>query len=133
LTPLLAGALVALSLVYCWRVLSRCRELSRATLAEEDELELRLAEKELVLELALGRRAVRALGRATLFGGTGFAVWELTGGSSHYPGAGVAFILGFVGWAGAGEVERRIGLLADARGHAKKTLNQQGDKPFRTS
>jgi hypothetical protein len=120
LTLVLAGALVALSLAYCLRVLQRCRELSRATLTEEDELELRLAERALTLELGLGRRTVRALGRATLFAGTGFAVWELTSGSSHYLPAGVAFILGFVGWAGAGEVERRIGSLADARSHASK-------------
>lgn len=133
MTLLLAGVLVALSLAYCWRILQRCRGLSRATLVDEDELELRLAEKELVLQLGLSRRAVRALARATLFAGTGCAVWELTGGSSHYSTAGGAFVLGFVGWAGAGEVERRIGSLADARGKQRKTLNQQGDKPFRTS
>jgi hypothetical protein len=115
LTPVLASVLVALSLAYSFRVLLRCRALSRATLNEQDELELRLAEKALKLELELGRRVVRALARATLFGGTGLAVWELTGGSSHYPQAGVAFILGFVGWAGNTEVERRIGSLADAR------------------
>lgn len=115
MTLVLAGVLVALSLAYCLRVLLRCRELARATLIEEDELELRLAEKALTLELGLGRRTVRALGRATLFAGTGFAVWELTSGSSHYPPAAVAFVLGFVGWAGAGEVERRVGSLADAQ------------------
>jgi hypothetical protein len=115
LTPVLACVLVMLSLAYSFRVLLRCRELSRAIVNEDDELEQRLAEKELELELELGRRLVRALARATLFGGTGLAVWELTGGSSHYPQAGVAFVLGFVGWAGASEVERRIGSLAGAR------------------
>jgi hypothetical protein len=118
LTPVLASVLVALSLAYSFRVLVRCRELSRATAHEDEELEQRLAEKELDLQLELGRRLVRALARATLFGGTGLAVWELTGGSSHYPQAGVAFILGFVGWAGNSEVERRVGSLAGAR---KKT------------
>jgi hypothetical protein len=112
--------LVTLSLGYAFRVLLRCRELSRAKLEEADELEQRLAERALKLELELGRRVVRALARATLFGGTGLAVWELTGGSSHYPRAGVAFILGFVGWAGNSEVERRIGSLADARHKSAK-------------
>jgi hypothetical protein len=64
-----------------------------------------------------------------LFAGTGCAVWELTSGSSHYLPAGVAFILGFVGWAGAGEVERRIGSLADIRSQANKTA--QNVKPTR--
>jgi hypothetical protein len=129
LTVVLAGALVALSLAYCLRVLGRCRRLSRTTLTEEDELELRLAQKALSLELGLGRRSVRALGRATLFAGTGFAVWELTSGTSHYLPAAVAFILGFVGWAGAGEVERRIGSLADARSQSNKA--RQNAKPTR--
>jgi len=118
LTLVLAGVLVALSLGYCLRVLSRCRDLARATLSEDDEddeLEQRLAERALLLQLGLGRRTARALARATLFSGTGLAVWELTSGSSHYLRAGVAFILGFVGWAGAGEVERRVGSLADAQ------------------
>ncbi len=115
MTLVLAGVLVALSLAYCVRVLVLCSKLSRATLIEEDELELRLAEKALTLEPGLGRRVVRALARATLFTGTGLAVWELTSGSSHYLTAGVAFILGFVGWAGAGEVERRVGSLAEVR------------------
>ena len=121
MTLVLAGVLVALSLGYCLRVLSRCRDLARATLTEDDEgdeddeLEQRLAERALVLQLGLGRRTARALARATLFSGTGLAVWELTSGSSHYLRAGVAFILGFVGWAGAGEVERRVGSLADAQ------------------
>jgi len=111
------------------RVLQRCRRLSRATPAEEDELEQRLAKRALALELGLGRRTVRALGRATLFGGTGFAVWELTDGGSHYLPAGVAFLLGFVGWAGAGEVERRIGLVAESGG--KRSMTGQNAKPTR--
>lgn len=126
MTLILAGVLVALSLAYSLRVLRRCAALGRATLSEErgqgprdthaeDELELRLAEKSLALELGLGRRLVRTLARATLFAGTGLAVWELTGGSSHYPVAAVAFVMGFAGWAGASEVERRIGSLAGAR------------------
>jgi hypothetical protein len=99
------------------------------TLTEEDELELRLAQRALTLELGLGRRSVRALGRATLFAGTGFAVWELTSGTSHYLPAAVAFILGFIGWAGTGEVERRIGSLADGRNQSNKA--RQNAKPTR--
>ena len=75
----LAGALVALSLAYCVRVLQRCRGLSGAAHTEEDEegdeLEVRLAQRALALELGLGRRSVRALGRATLFAGTRVARW----------------------------------------------------------
>ena len=128
MTLVLAGTLVALSLAYCLRVLQHCRGLSRATLIEEDELELRLAEKALTLELALSRRSVTALGRATLFAGTGFAVWELTSGSSHYLPAAVAFILGFVGWAGAGEAERRIGSLAEARRHVTRASKARAER-----
>ena len=108
MTLVVAGVLVALSLAYSFRVFQRCRQASEAALTEEDELELRLAQKRVVLELKLGRRMVQALGRVALFGCTGLAVWELTGGSAHYLPAGIAFLLGFVGWAGCGELERRL-------------------------
>jgi hypothetical protein len=105
---MLAGVLAALSLGYSLRELVRCRALVETTIAEQDELEKRLAEKELALKLGLARRVVRALARVTLFSGTGLAVWELTGGSTHYPNAAIAFVVGFAGWAGCGEVERRL-------------------------
>jgi hypothetical protein len=108
LTWIVASVLAALSLGYSLRVLVRCRALSETTITEQDELEKRLAEKALALQLGLGRRMVRALARATLFSGTGLAVWELTGGSSHYPQAAIGFVVGFAGWAGCGEVERRL-------------------------
>ncbi len=114
LTPLVAGVLSALSLSYALWTWRRCARLSGAALIETDPLELRLAQKELALQLALGVRTVRALARATLFAGTGLAVWALTGGSAHYLEAGICFILGFCGWAACGEVERRIGPLAKA-------------------
>jgi hypothetical protein len=107
---LLAGLLSSLVIAYSVSALVRCRR-QFASPSDADELELRLAEKEQKLALQLARRNVEALGRAALFGGTGCAVWELTGGSAHYLRAGVAFGLGFVGWAACGEVHRRIGSL----------------------
>lgn len=115
LTPLLAGAASALSLAYSIHVFRRCARLGREGELEHDELERRLSEKALALELGLGRRSLRALARATLFAGTGLAVWELTGGSARYLQAGGCFLLGFVGWAAVGEVERRFGSLQAAR------------------
>ena len=103
----------------------RCRAVARVTQspeAETDELEKRLAEKEQALAFTLGVRNVKALGRAALFGGTGCAVWELTGGSAHYLMAGGAFGLGLFGWAGCGELERRIGSLAGARRALRKRI-----------
>ena len=75
LTPLVACAVSALSVAYCFRVLQRCKALSRVALTEQDPLELELAQKALSLQLALGLRSVRTLARATLFSGTGLAVW----------------------------------------------------------
>lgn len=115
LTPLLAGAASALSFAYAVHVFRRCARLGREGQGEQDELERRLSDKALALELGLGRRSLRALARATLFTGTGLAVWELTGGSTRYAPAGVCFVLGFVGWAAVGEVERRFGALQSPR------------------
>ena len=120
---LLAGLLSLFAIAYSARTFWRCKQRREVAGgddngdddADEDELERKLAAKEQKLELGLARRNVEALGRAALFAGTGCAVWELTGGSAHYLQAGVAFGLGFVGWAGCGEVHRRIGSLADGR------------------
>jgi hypothetical protein len=122
LTLVLAGALSAVSVGVSVRALKHCAALTRvaAPPAREpdgsaDELELRLAQREAALALGLASRNVLALGRAALFGGTGCAVWELTGGSTHYLFAGGAFGLGFLGWAGCGEAHRRLGSLAGSR------------------
>ena len=111
---LLAGLLSVFAISYAVRALLRCRRRVNLNEGESDELELKLAEKEQKLELGLARRNVEALGRAALFGGTGCAVWELTGGSAHYLHAGVAFGFGLIAWAGCGEAQRRIGSLAGA-------------------
>jgi len=76
--------------------------------------------------LGLGKRSVLALGRASLFGGTGLGIWALTGGSAHYPDAGLSFGLGLVSWAGCGEAQRRIGSLADV---LRKSASRQGVDP----
>jgi hypothetical protein len=115
LTLVLAAILMLGSSVYALRTLSRCRAVCQAPIAEDDPLEQRLAEKEQSLVLGLGKRSVLALGRASLFGGTGLGVWGLTGGSAHYLEAGGAFGLGLVGWATCGEAQRRIGSLAELR------------------
>jgi hypothetical protein len=121
LTLVVAGALSAVALTASVRALRRCLEVSeRGAAAGDDELERRLADKERALVLGLGSRNVRALGRAALFGGTGCAVWELTGGGAHYLLAGGSFGLGMVGWMGCGELYRRIGSLAGARRALRK-------------
>jgi hypothetical protein len=114
LAPLFAGALSLASLSLSVRSYVRCRQLvaESRSVPEDDELEQRLAARERVLKLGLAAKTVQVFGRASLFGGTGAAVWELSGGSSHYLGAGVAFGLGFVGWAGSSDFGRRIGSLA---------------------
>lgn len=122
LTLLLAGALAAMSLAFSLHTLARCRAANRAfsQFSDDDPFERRLADKELRFEMGLGRRNVLALGRASLFGGTGLGVWGLTGGSAHYLEAGVAFGLGLVAWAGCGEAHRRVGSLAgDLRRRAR--------------
>jgi hypothetical protein len=128
LTLVLAGTLSAVAVGAAWRALRRSAQLassvalvSPAPDGAGDELELRLAQREAALVRGLALRNVLGLGRAALFGGTGCAVWELTGGSSHYLFAGSAFGLGFLGWAGCGEAHRRIGSLAGARRAARKS------------
>jgi hypothetical protein len=113
---LLAGLLSLFVVSYALRALSRCKRQLALAFSESDVLELKLAEREQKLELGLARRNVEALGRAALFGGTGCAVWELTGGSAHYLSAGVAFGIGVIGWMACSELHRRIGSLADGRG-----------------
>lgn len=112
---LLAGLLSAFAISYSARAFWRCKRQLAATPVDDDELERNLAARAEKLELGLARRNVEALGRAALFGGTGCAVWELTGGSTHYLNAGVAFGLGLLGWAGCGELHRRIGSLAGSK------------------
>jgi len=129
---LLAILLAVGALAYSLRTLTSCRRAARAlsSLAEDDPLEQRLAEKELRLVIALGRRSVLALGRASLFGGTGLGVWALTGGSAHYLEAGSSFGLGLASWAACGEVQRWIGSLA---GSLRSSARRQGvDQPKRT-
>ena len=130
LTLVLAAILMLGSASYAIVTLSRCRALCQAPVAEDDPLEQRLAEKEQNLVLGLGKRSTLALGRASLFGGTGLGVWGLTGGSAHYLEAGAAFGFGLVGWATCGEAHRRIGSLADLR---RKPKRRQGvDQSERT-
>jgi hypothetical protein len=113
---LFAGVLSLFAFSYSLRAYLRCRALvdvaRLATETNDDELERRLTARERSLELTLAGRSVQALGRSSLFGGTGAAVWELSGGSSHYLGASVAFGLGLFGWTSCGELGRRVGSLA---------------------
>jgi hypothetical protein len=127
LTLLLAGLLAVLSLAYAVRTLV-VSQRAAASIGKliDDPFEQRLADKELRLMIGLGRRSVRALGRASLFGGTGLGVWALTGGSAHYLEAGLSFGLGMLSWAGCGEAERRIGSLADG---LRKPASRQGVDP----
>ena len=119
----MAGALSSVAFFASLRALRRCQIAARAAATaatEEDDVERRLAERERALVLGLGSRNVLALGRVALFGGTGCAVWQLTGGSAHYLSAGAAFGLGFAGWASCGEIHRRVGSLADRRRALRK-------------
>ena len=109
----LALALAALSIAVSIRALLRARQAASSSV-DDDPFEQRLAVKERRLVVGLARRSASAMGRASLFGGTGLGVWALTGGSTHYPQAGSAFGLGLVGWAVCGELQRRIGSLADS-------------------
>jgi hypothetical protein len=116
---LLAGILAALCLVVAWRAYARCRSIERGASAAEiadDELEQRLADKELNLELNLAGRTVKALGRASLFGGTGLAIWfYATGSFATQPELAFgSFSFGLVGWGGCRELQRRIGSLAES-------------------
>lgn len=125
----LALVLAALSIAVSARALGQARQASLGS-SEDDPLEARLAEKERRLVLGLARRNTLAMGRASLFGGTSFGVWGLTGGSTHYPQAGVAFGLGLLGWAACGELHRRIGYLADSV--SKRRRRQGVDQSERT-
>jgi hypothetical protein len=141
LIPLAAGALSALCLWFSWRAFRRCRaiesrpesnaqENERVSTAEH-ELELELLAREQNLELGLAKRNVQALRRAALFGGTGLSFWALTGGRSHdLLLAGEAFAGGIAGWAACGELQRRIGSLADSwRGATNRRRRRQGVDP----
>lgn len=109
-----AVALATLCLVASFRRLLHLRQLSRAAREPEpDDLERRLQAREKALFLTLSRRNVRAFSRVALAGGTGFGVWELTGGAAQLPFAVAAFVAGAAGWGGCQEVFRRIGSLAD--------------------
>ncbi len=132
MTLLLAAVLSLASIAYAFTTLGRCRRAARGleAVSDDDAFEQRLADKELRLVIGLGRRGVLALGRASLFGGTGLGVWALTGGSAHYLDAGAAFGLGLVSWAACGEAQRRIGSLADV---VRKSSSRQGvDQSKRT-
>ena len=140
LALLLAGALSLLSLCISIRYYLRCRRLlgvgapsnsetAVTPLPDEDELERRLAARERALELGLATRSVQVLGRASLFGGTGAAVWQLSGGSSQYLSAGMAFGVGCIGWAGCGELQRRVGLLAGRLPRRARYARTEVDPP----
>ncbi len=128
---LFVGVLSLFALSISLRTYLRCRKLIASarlpTEAEDDELERRLLARERSLELTLAGRSVQVLGRSSLFGGTGAAVWELSGGSSHYLGASVAFGLGFVGWTGCGELGRRIGSLAGSLPRTARARGAMGE------
>jgi hypothetical protein len=129
LLPLLgAVVLSALCLLVSLNAFRRCRALPLDPAAlEDDPLERRLAEREVTLELSGSRRSVQVLGRSALFGGTGLAVLELTGGSTHYGWAAGVFVVGLVGWMVCGELERRIGSLAESwRSVTERVRRRQG-------
>lgn len=129
---MLAGILAALCLWFSWRAFRRCRTIHDGALEPElanDQLELRLAERELNLELNLAGRTVKALGRVSLFGGTGLAIWfYATGAFKEQPLLAFgSFALGLVGWGGCREFLRRIGSLADSwRAETKRRRRRQG-------
>lgn len=136
---MLAGILAALCLLFSWRAFRRCRDIHGGALQAElasDPLEQRLAERELNLELNLAGRVVTALGRASLFGGTGLAIWSYaTGAFATEPRTTfAAFAFGLVGWGGCREFQRKIGSLADSwRAEANRRHRRQGvDQPERT-
>lgn len=140
---MLAGILAALCLVFSWRAYARCRSIhagAAATDVADDELEQRLLDQELNLELNLASRTVKTLGRAALFGGTGLALWSYaTGEFSVRPvPAAASFACGLLGWGGCKELERRVGSLAEswrirANERARRTRRIQGvDQPKRS-
>jgi hypothetical protein len=138
---LLAGILSALCLWFSWREYQRCSKIQAgARLAQEDAdadpLEARLTERELNLELNLAGRTVKALGRASLFGGTGLAIWFIaTGAFAANPRLTyLSFGFGLVGWGGCRELQRRIGSLAEAwRSVVNHRRRRQGVDPSKRS
>jgi hypothetical protein len=130
-----AGVLSALCLWFSWRAFRRCHAIeSSVEGSESDVLEQSLLERERNIELNLAERNVRALGRVALFGGTGLGIAALTGGHEYDFLAGAAFGLGLFGWAGCGELRRRIGSLADSwRTATNRRRRRQGvDQSERT-
>jgi hypothetical protein len=127
-----AGILAALCLWFSWRALRRCRAIHGGALQPElldDPLELRLAERELNLELNSAGRIVMGLGRTSLFGGTGLAIWSYaTGAFATQPLLTFAsFAFGLAGWGGCREFHRRIGSLADSwRSEINRRRRRQG-------
>jgi hypothetical protein len=113
LTLLLAGVSSTLAVGYAFIAHRRCVRSLEQALLDDDDLERRLGARQTELEHALARRQALTAGRATLFAGTGCAVWALTGGSAHYLEAALAFCAGMVGWMATGEVYRRIGSSAE--------------------
>jgi hypothetical protein len=137
---LLAALLSALCLWFSFRAYRRCAAIQSGAMvlhdaAQEEPLEQRLAERELNLELNLATRTVKALGRASLFAGTGLAIWFVANGSfrSEPRFAYQSFAFGLVGWGGCREFQRRIGSLADAwRSAMNRKRRRQGvDQPKR--
>jgi hypothetical protein len=131
---LLAGILSALCLWFAWSAYRRCSRIQSgaASAQTDDPLEQRLAERELNLELNLATRTVQALGRASLFGGTGLAIWFVATGAlqSEPLLAYQAFGFGLVGWGGCRELQRRIGSLADNwRAAVNRARRRQGVDP----
>jgi hypothetical protein len=135
---LLAGILAGLCLWFSWRALRRCRAIHGGALQPEvasDALEQRLAERELNLELNLAGRTVTALGRASLFGGTGLAIWFYATGSfaTDPKQASASFAFGFVGWGGCREIQRRIGSLADSWRAQATQANRETNRRARSN
>jgi hypothetical protein len=133
-----AGLLSGLCLWSSWRVFRRGRQIVAGvaddSALDDDPLEKSLLERELNLELNLGLRRAQAFGRAALFGGTGLAFGALTGGRGYDLVAGGAFALGLLGWAGCGELQRRIGSMAGTwRAETNRRRRRQGvDQSGRT-
>jgi hypothetical protein len=125
---LTVAAAVALSALCLAASLSRLRGVARlaAEAPDNDELERRLQAKESALFVSLSRRNVRAFSRVALAGGTGFGVFELTGGGSQLPWAVSCFVAGVVGWGGCQEVWRRLGSKAGSQ-RKRYTAASRGD------
>jgi len=132
LIPAGAGALSALCVWFSWSALRRCRAIEQGVgdADELDAVELELSARERALQLGLAKRNVQALGRAALFGGTGFSFLALTGGRAYdlanlLPPL-LSFGAGMAGWAACGEIHRRVGSLADTwrRGRRERARGQ---------